>query len=60
MAKCANCGKVTRFGKNRPWSKKSTRREFKPNLQKVTVYESGRKVSKTLCTRCIRSLTKTA
>jgi|GEM_PF-313817 large subunit ribosomal protein L28 len=58
MAKCESCGKTTQFGQNRPWSKKSTKRKFKPNLQKVTVYEDGKKVSKVLCTRCIRSLTK--
>ncbi|HZD58225.1 MAG TPA: 50S ribosomal protein L28 [Anaerolineales bacterium] len=59
MAKCEHCGKKTAFGRNRPWSKKATRRTFKPNLQTVTVYEQGRKVRKTLCTRCIRNLVKT-
>jgi len=55
-----NCGKKTTFGRNRPWSKKSTRRMFKPNLQKVSVFEGGRMAKKVLCTRCIRSLAKTA
>ncbi|HEY61463.1 MAG TPA: 50S ribosomal protein L28 [Anaerolineae bacterium] len=59
MAKCEMCGKETKFGKNRPWSKKATLRTFKPNLQKVTIYENGRKVQKVLCTRCIRTLSKT-
>jgi len=59
MAKCEMCGKETTFGKNRPWSKKATLRTFKPNLQKVTVYENGKKVRKVLCTRCIRTLSKT-
>ena len=59
MAKCEMCGKTTTFGQNRPWSKKATKRQFKANLQKVTVYEGGRKVRKTLCTRCIRTLVKT-
>ncbi len=58
MAKCEHCGKTTQFGQNRPWSKKATKRTFKPNLQKVTVYEDGKKIRKTLCTRCIRTLTK--
>jgi large subunit ribosomal protein L28 len=58
MAKCEHCGKTTQFGQNRPWSKKATKRKFKPNLQKVTVYEDNKKVRKTLCTRCIRTLTK--
>ena len=60
MAICESCGKSTKFGRSIPWSKKATLRKFKPNLQKVTVYENGRKVRKTLCTRCIRTLVKTA
>jgi large subunit ribosomal protein L28 len=60
MAKCERCGKKTTFGRNRPWSKKATRREFRPNLQQVTVFESGQKIRKTLCTKCIRTLVKTA
>ncbi len=59
MAVCESCGKTTKFGRNVPWSKKSTPRKFKPNLQKVSVFENGRKVRKTLCTRCLRTLVKT-
>ncbi|MGD2026290.1 MAG: 50S ribosomal protein L28 [Anaerolineales bacterium] len=60
MAKCSVCGKKTTFGRNRPWSKKSTSRTFKPNLQKISVYENGRKIQKVMCTRCIRTMVKTA
>jgi large subunit ribosomal protein L28 len=60
MAKCAHCGKKTTFGRNRPWSKKATRRTFRPNLQTVSVLEEGRKVRKVLCAKCIRTLVKTA
>jgi len=60
MAKCEMCDKKTVFGRSRPWSKKTTRREFKPNLQKVSVFENGRMIKKVLCTRCIRSLAKSA
>ncbi len=59
MAKCEHCGKKTSFGRNRPWSKKSTLRTFKPNLQTVSVYEDGRKSRKVLCAKCIRTLVKT-
>jgi large subunit ribosomal protein L28 len=38
---------------------RATNRKFKPNLQKVTVYEGNRKVKKVLCAKCIRTLTKT-
>jgi large subunit ribosomal protein L28 len=58
MAKCANCNKKTTFGRNRPWSKKATPRTFRPNLQKVTIYEGGRKEQKVLCSKCIKALAK--
>ncbi|MEW6716359.1 MAG: bL28 family ribosomal protein [Chloroflexota bacterium] len=60
MAICEHCGKKTAFGRNRPWSSKSTLRKFRPNLQKVMVYKDGRKVRKVLCTKCIRTLVKTS
>jgi large subunit ribosomal protein L28 len=60
MAKCAHCGKTTTFGHNISFSHRVTNRSFHPNLQKVTVIENGRKVHKILCTKCIRTLVKTA
>lgn len=60
MAKCAQCGKTTTFGHNRSFSMRATNRKFKPNLQKVTVIEKGRKSQVTLCTKCIRAMVKTA
>jgi len=60
MAKCAHCGKTTTFGHNRSFSMRATNRAFRPNLQKVTVIEKGRKVQKLLCAKCIRTLVKTA
>ncbi len=60
MAKCAHCSKTTTFGHNRSFSQRASNRTFRPNLQKVTVFEKGRKVQKTLCTKCIRTLVKTA
>jgi len=53
MAKCEKCGKKTTFGHNRSFSMRATNRKFKPNLQKVSVYENGKKVSKVLCAKCI-------
>ncbi|MCD6356242.1 MAG: 50S ribosomal protein L28 [Anaerolineaceae bacterium] len=58
MAKCEMCGKTTTFGHNRSFSMRATNRKFKPNLQKVSVYENGKKVSKVLCAKCIKSLSK--
>lgn len=60
MAKCAHCGKTTTFGHNRSFSMRATNRKFKPNLQTVTVIEKGRKSQRTLCTKCIRTMVKTA
>jgi large subunit ribosomal protein L28 len=59
MAKCAHCGKTTTFGHNVSFSNRTTNRRYRPNLQKVTIIENGRKVKKTLCTKCIRTLVKT-
>jgi len=39
---------------------RATNRTFRPNLQKVTVIESGRKVKKVLCAKCIRTMAKAA
>lgn len=58
--KCAHCGKTTTFGHNRSFSMRATNRAFKPNLQKVTLLEKGRKVQKVLCAKCIRTLAKSA
>ena len=58
MAKCEHCGKTTTFGHNRSFSMHATNRKYRPNLQKVLVYENGAKVKKTLCAKCIRTLVK--
>lgn len=59
MAKCEKCGKSTVFGHNRSFSLRATRRTFRPNLQRVLVMENGRKVRKTMCAKCIRTMVKT-
>jgi large subunit ribosomal protein L28 len=59
MAKCENCGKGPQFGHNVSFSQKKTKRQFKPNIQRVTLFEGGRKVRKYLCTRCLKALSKT-
>jgi len=59
MAKCAVCGKGPQFGHNVSFSMKRTKRQFKPNIQKATFYENGRKVRKQICTRCLKASAKT-
>ena len=58
MAKCENCGKKTTFGQSRSFSMKATKRQFKPNLQKIKVMEDGRMVQKTYCAKCIKRLAR--
>ena len=60
MAKCERCGKTTTFGHNRSFSLRATNRVFRPNLQRVTVMENGRRVKKLLCAKCIRTSVKSA
>lgn len=58
MAKCEVCGKSPQFGHNVSHSMRHTKRQFKPNIQRVKVMEGGRLVSKYMCTRCIRNMGK--
>ena len=60
MAKCAECGKAPVVGRNVSYAKNRTPRLFRPNLQKVTVYDrkAGKMVQKTLCAKCIKAMGK--
>lgn len=58
MAKCEMCGKKPMFGNKRSHSMKATRRQFKPNLQRIRVQKQGSSVRMTLCTKCIKTLAK--
>lgn len=60
MAKCENCGKTPMFGNRRSHSLRATRRQFKPNIQRIRVFEEGQWVRKHLCTKCIKTLGKLA
>ena len=59
MAKCANCGKGPSFGNAVSFSKRHTRRRFNPNIQTVTVVKGDQTQKIKLCTRCMRTATKT-
>jgi len=58
MAVCERCGKKPQFGHSRSHSMKATKRQFKPNIQRVKIMEDGRLVSKKLCSKCIKTLSK--
>ncbi len=66
--KCDSCGKTPVFGnrvsqRGKPKylggnGRKTTgisRRQFRPNLQKIRVQEGGSVVTRRICTQCIRS-----
>jgi large subunit ribosomal protein L28 len=58
MAKCEICGKIPSFGHNVSHSNVRTKRQWKPNIQKVTVYQDGKPKRMKVCTRCLRTLNK--
>ena len=68
MAACQVCGKHTMFGRNirhkstGRWQRKAhkTSRTFEPNIHKQRVEQDGKMVSMTICTRCLRTKTKSA
>lgn len=58
MAKCDYCGKSPMHGNSRSHSMKATKRQFKPNIQRIKVLEEGRLISRNVCARCLKTLTK--
>ena len=58
MAKCDICGKGVQFGQNVSHSKKATKRQWKPNIQKVTITEGGVTKRMNVCANCLRTLSK--
>jgi large subunit ribosomal protein L28 len=58
MAVCESCGKKPQFGNARSFSMRATKRQFKPNIQRITVIENGRSVRKNVCAKCIKTMSK--
>ncbi|MBX7253311.1 MAG: 50S ribosomal protein L28 [Candidatus Promineofilum sp.] len=58
MAKCEVCGKGPMSGQNVSFSQRKTKRLFRPNIQKTTVYENGRRVRRYVCVRCMKTMAK--
>lgn len=58
MAKCEVCGKTPSFGHSISHSAVKTKRQWKPNIQKVTVYADGKPQRMKVCTRCLRTMNK--
>jgi large subunit ribosomal protein L28 len=57
---CDLCGKNLLFGHKISHSKRATNRIWRPNLQKVRVQSGKSAVSLRVCSRCMRTLRKTA
>jgi large subunit ribosomal protein L28 len=55
---CDLTSKGKQFGHNVSYSKRRTKRVFKPNLQKKTFTVDGKKVTMHLSTQAIRTLRK--
>jgi len=58
MAKCDICGKGVQFGHNVSHSKKATKRQWKPNIQKVTITRDGVAKRMKVCAKCLKTLSK--
>ena len=60
MAKCKLSGKGPMHGNSVPWSKKKTKRQWQPNVQKFSVYvpEMGRTVKVKASTRAMKSVNR--
>ncbi|MGQ9682934.1 MAG: 50S ribosomal protein L28 [Anaerolineae bacterium] len=57
---CCMCGKGPQYGNNVSFSQRHTKRRWMPNVQKVTIQQGERSVRLYVCTRCLRTLSKTS
>lgn len=58
MAKCDICHKRTATGNNVSHSMRHTRRQWKVNIQKTTVFKDGKAIKMRVCSRCLRTAAK--
>ena len=59
MAACEFCSKIPTTGFNVSHSKRHTNRTWQPNIQRATIYENGKGRKVYICTRCLRTRSKT-
>jgi large subunit ribosomal protein L28 len=57
---CEVCGKTKSFGHNVSFSKRRTNRDFRANIQRKHIVINGEMKRLHICTRCMRTLGKTA
>ena len=58
MAKCEVCGKGPMSGHNVSFSQRKTKRQFRPNIQRTTVFQNGQRIRRYVCTRCLKTMVK--
>jgi large subunit ribosomal protein L28 len=58
--KCDLCGKKVQYGNKISHSKQHTRREWLPNVQPATLTIEGKMQKLNVCTRCLRTASKSA
>jgi large subunit ribosomal protein L28 len=56
--KCMVCGKTKSFGHNVSHSKRRTNRDFRPNVHRKRLVINGELVRLKICTRCMRTASK--
>jgi len=54
------CGKTPQFGHNVSHSMHHTNRRWMPNIHAATIYVDNKPKKMKLCTRCLRTIKKTA
>lgn len=65
---CDVCGKTTQFGRHirhqhsGRWERKAPKksRTFRPNVHKHRIYFGGASLRVNICTRCLKTITKSA
>lgn len=59
-ARCDICGKGLQYGHNVSHSKRATNRRWRPNLQRVRLQKGSETLTLHVCSRCMRTMRKTA
>ncbi len=58
--RCEVCLKAGMSGSNVSHSNRHTKTRFKANVHKQTVFQNGKNITVKICSRCLRSLSKSA
>ena len=58
MARCEICLKSGQSGNNVSHSNRHTKTRFMANVHKQTIVQDGKQIKLKICTRCLRSLSK--